>query len=552
MRSERTEPHANPQLPYDATVVRFGSLFEAAPLVGALALAACVPKSAVVSRPSSELYRDVDYLARGLAPIRRLTPNEARGARHVRVTWEGDRIVGVEHVAPSGLVQERDRVEWASDGSRRVWHVDGYGKLAWIMVVGTSGRVVASERDGASHFAPCVTLAVEHDAKGRPAQVTCLDLLGHEIPDVRGCPVLRYEHDEAGSVVGERCFKADGSPAERRERGHQVAYTLGAAGLPIAAASFDARGAPVADKEGCTTERFELDAAGDAVRATCFDAAGAPHGRGGGHASTLHFTRDENGCVVEEERLSAEGELVSVLVHRPDRHCSDLRLERRDGKRALVDSPQNAAITESTINSTGQKVERRCFNRSGAASSCVNVEGEAGSVVRFAYDGAGLRTAEWCFDPAGNKTNCSSDYPHEQRYTYDAMGGEVDMVYFDAKGEPSAALGTVSRTRFLHDDAGRLVAIKDFGVDGRPVEPSTRCHEIRFSYDLVGRLLALDCRNMIGELTVASLCFRDICWGPQAARVVVEWLPGRVANIELDVHGDVLRRIDCGTTRCYD
>jgi hypothetical protein len=501
-------------------------------------------------------YRSVRFgkTAVGANPIE---AKDAAGTWHSDVVVENGRVVRVERIGPSTLRTETTYVTYGADGAQTREVRDAYGVEAHTDELTPGGDRSRVQRSGAANENGCARIHETYDAHGLVESTSCRDVDGHIVTDADGCQVHRFEYDDRLRLHRERCFSEDGKPVAFRLGGQSVVVEYDARGFEEKITRANDDESEAVDDEGCASTRYTRDVGGNAAVVACLDAAGRPHGMSGTAAIETRKQYDPNGCLREEGTYDRGNAIVEILgvarrMHGRDPSCGELSLAQYDVDSKHAAPDLKVSGYEYVRNAEGLIVEERCHDANEAPVSCRDALGSDGALVRRTYDERGRTTLQLGFTEGDARSKMSRTYPHEWRFAYRPDGISYEVSYFDEDGAPAFANGTVAKHAFVFDRLGSLEDVKSFDASGRLTPSGTGCAVLRRTYDASHRLATVECRGADEVLTASTIWVNSIRWPTGTARVLIERTNNVVTgNAFYGVNGELLKRVTCGSERCF-
>jgi hypothetical protein len=503
-----------------------------------------------------KLFRSVEY-GRGVVGADLLEINSAGGQSHVQVTFEEGRAVRVASIGPSGRETTVTSITYAPDGGQTRVHANAYGVTTYTDRLSPDGDRDRVERSGARNERGCARIHETYDARDLVAFATCFDIDGHLVTDTEGCAVRRYDYDRHLHMRWRRCFGPDGAPVEFRSGGHENRFDYDSRGLTAKMTRVMADGTFGEDASGCAATAFKRDRAGNVTLTTCLDGDGRARARSVTYIEYVQSAFDANGCALEITNLDAFKQPMDVLgvarsVYTRDAQCGELSLTQFDARGARANPPTAASSLTFVRNSSGLVAERRCYDPKGAPASCSDGRGAEGALVRISYDDRGRESQRLGFTVDGTPSRLARSYPHETRIVYGADDVSSVASYFDERGAPALANGTVASYATLRDRLGAISNVRSLDTNGDLVTPTTGCADLARKYDPTHRLATIECRDPDGALAASNLIVDGVTWPHASARVVVDREGNVVSgNSFFGTDGNLVKRVECGQARCY-
>lgn len=562
VRSSRSASKTGP-LPYALGAIAVAGIGIAAfafrpPAPGEDASETSSPSSSAASSAKAPAPSQEIVLARGVLNGREilavLPVDQAavKGQHHQRITRASGKVTMIEAIDPSGGVRMTETVTYPVAGGWDKTVKNSRGVLVETVHMTQDGIETHVNRAGSPFTNGCARLAWKFDEKGHPVERTCQNVSGHTIIDAKGCQIVRQELDDRHLVKSAGCFSYDGKPLSDSDGIHLSRATHDERGNTTESAFFDDKGLGVANFEGCMRVRVEYDGAGNKVELRCIGSTGLTSTLRGSKMAYVRNEYDERGCPTKLEQHDADGAPATTVgianvVSLRDEHCGETSRATTDPKGNIVAPPNYPAKIDKTFDSEGNAIEQRCFDAKSQPVHCEGEKGSSGSVLRFEYDDKGREISSKAFDATGKPTPRARNYPHEQKKTYDERGLVLDTRYFNEKGEPATALGTIAKRAYRYDALGAEISQAGFGIDGAAVVDATLTHEIRTSYNERHQIGGIEVRDAAGGHPVrVSLHYAGMTWPASAVRLeVVREDVRTVENKFFDKSGRELSKVDC-------
>lgn len=472
-----------------------------------------------------------------------LEGKEAPKHWHYRVKLKGDVVQSYAWVSPSGKVHETVEFD-RDDDALRLRFLDGYGVEVETRTL-KKGKVTFRLRSGKRTQDGCETISESYDDAGHTTGETCLDRRGEIQVDVNGCARTAMKYDDEHALTVERCLDEGGKPRDDHGHTHERRYTYGPKGQRLTVTFASVGETP----PGCAQIAYGYDDALNEAEERCLDADGKPMPYVGSKAVSTAKRYDENGCLISERYLDANGTptlRADVGEWRFERNEQCQRMSEAsynlEGKLVRPDRGKPAKQVFSR-DQEGLLTERQCFGPDDKPTACRPYGGVA-TVLKTTYDNQG-RMLTWSgFSTAGKPARIDRDYPHQHIYAYDAFGHIIKREFFDEKGEPASALGGVHAMHTEYDELGQTVLLSNHGVDGALVLPTTHCAQVSQERDADHRLVRMRCLGTDGKPRRSRLIYNGINWNGAAELEVVR-KDGKIENVLKRTNGTVIKTIDC-------
>ena len=493
---------------------------------------------------------------RNIVPIYPIEGGKSPRAWHYHVTWKDGRVIEYERVNPAGITTETYIIQYKEGDARSVRKLNGYGVVEYEDEVSSGGLVVRRWRSGERNWDNCASIQREFDAKGRVAIAKCLDAHGMIVSRSDGCFIRKLSYSDVGVLSETACMQDDLAPIDDGNGVHRTTYRRDAHGEITEESYFATSGQRTRRRsDGCARRRSVRDEALNVVKESCLDASGVLQRESGETHASVEYTRDENGCWTEKRFLSAERETPEDVrfYQKPDRQCTALRFERRNGESTLVGVAWDVELT-----SEGLQAVKRCRVHSGHAQcpqAGYYLPGTRGAMVRWEYDDKGRATRKRCYSANGKPSTCDPSYPHEERYEYDEHGRHVATQYFDARGETATWFG-VARRETSYNVLGRVTSDRYYDKSGKLTNDRCGTGGNVYRMDAKQRLVGIDQKDKHGALKTSRcrVSFNGIRWPLSTARVEVVRTPGGATKNEYySASGKLLKTVDCSepNAECY-
>ena len=294
-------------------------------------------------------------------------------------------------------------------------------------------------------------------------------------------------HDDHGNFVGLKLFGVDGKPvlvaagtagfrAAFDDRGNQIEKTF-----------IGADGALKLSNEGIATIRWKYDANGNITDASYFDVDGKPKLSANGYAGFHNVLDERGNRIgasffgVDGE-LILTGEGSAQMGYKLDQRGNiiDYAFYGLDGKLILIKA--GFAGVRRVLDSHDNVLEYLSYGLNG--EPVLNSTNTAG--WRASYDALGHQT-DLIFIGTDGKRVLEKDGYTERRQVFDARGNVIERAYFGIDAKPTRLTnGGYAKVVWAYDARDEITEESYFGINGEPAHDSG-CVRITYTYDGLGR-----------------------------------------------------------------
>jgi hypothetical protein len=293
-------------------------------------------------------------------------------------------------------------------------------------------------------------------------------------------------HDDHGNYVGLKLFGVDGKlkivaggsagfRAAFDDRGNQIEKTF-----------IGTDEAPKLSNEGIATIRSKYDANGNNTAASYFDVDDKPRLSAKGYAG-FRSVFDDRGNRTETTYLGVDGQPIlngegyARVAYRYDSRGNivDYAYFGLDGKPIL--NKAGFAGIRRLLDSRGNVLEFSTYGLDG--QPVLNSTNSAG--WQASYDPLGHQIDQIYVGTDAKRTLYKDGFA-ERRQTFDARGNLVERAYFGTDGKPTVHSGGYHRIAWAYDARDEITQESYFGVNDELADDSG-CVKITYTYDDMGR-----------------------------------------------------------------
>jgi hypothetical protein len=293
-------------------------------------------------------------------------------------------------------------------------------------------------------------------------------------------------HDDHGNYVGLKLFDPDGKLTIASGGTAGFRSTFDDRGNQIEKTFIGDDGAPKLSNEGMATIRWNYDANGNVTDASYFDVDGKPRLSANGYAGFRNTFDDRGNRIEVsyfgvDGRPILSGEGLARLTDKYDQRGNiiDYGYFGLDGKPIL--NKAGFAGVRRVLDSRDNVVDFSTYGLDG--KPVLNSTNTAG--WRASYDPLGHRTDQFFVDIEGRRA-VQKDGFAERRQAFDARGNMIERIYLGADGKPTRlSNGGYSKVVWNYNARDEITEESYFGVDGKPGHDSG-CVRITYTYDDMG------------------------------------------------------------------
>ncbi|HUB87578.1 MAG TPA: hypothetical protein VMB22_06765 [Verrucomicrobiae bacterium] len=336
---------------------------------------------------------------------------------------------------------------------------DDRGDLIEWACFGTNGAPAIDLSDG-KHMAK-----MTYDDLGNKIEWDSFGTNGQPADVRNGYAKETMRYDDRGDLVEWACFDTNGAPAIDRSDGtHMTKMKYDSQGNRVAWECFGKNDSPINYTGGYAKEVMSYDAGGNRIKWECFDTNGQPVDCDGGYAEeTMNY--DDRGNLVEWSCFDTNGAPTWDLTDgkhtarmKYDSQGNRIEWECLDIYNHLADDNNGYARETMSYDSRGNLIEWACFDTNGAP--CVDLE-DGKHMAEMKYDKHDDQIEWESFDVNGNPVD--SKYGYARKTTaYDEFGNITEEAYFGASGEPATNQDGCVRTMKHYDNQNRVIEESDF------------------------------------------------------------------------------------------
>jgi hypothetical protein len=306
-----------------------------------------------------------------------------------------------------------------------------------------------------------------YDERSNKIEVAYFDEGDKPVRNIDGYARFTASYDEHGNKIAGANFDEGGKPVRDNDGVVRFTASYDERGNKIAGANFDEGGKPVRDNDGVVRFTASYDERGNQTEVAYFDEGGKPAQEKDGYA---RFTAsyDERGNQIEVAYFDEGGKSVrnnggfARFTASYDARGNQIAGAYFDERDKPVQDNDGICRFTASYDERGNKIEVATFDEGGKPAQ--RKEGYA----RFSasYDARGNQIEGAYFDEGGKPVRGDNNIA---RFTasYDKRGNWIECEYYDVDGKPCLTKGGFAKIRASYDDRSRRLQQVEFDLTGK-------------------------------------------------------------------------------------